>query len=235
MVESKNKTIAVIPTFNERKNILTLVEKLISIGVHILVVDDNSPDGTFELIEKHPEFNNRLFGIQRVGSRSYAKAVIEGFEYALKNQYTKIIQMDSDLSHRTEDLSKMLVNNKTDLLIGSRYIKGGEIIGWKIYRRILSKYSNKIAKYALKTDLNDLTSGFRIYDKKALIDINLKDIKSNGYAFLVEILSVVIINKNSVSEHPISFIDRTNGKSKMSLKIIFESGLNLLKLYKKNR
>ena len=143
--------------------------------------------------------------------------------------------MDSDLSHRKEDLSLMLKNNETNLVIGSRYVKGGEIIGWKTHRRILSKYSNKIAKHVLKSNLNDLTSGFRIYDGGVLRDIDFRSIKSNGYAFLVEILSLVINNQNSVSEFPISFVDRTNGKSKMSTKIIFESAINLLKLYKKNR
>ncbi len=235
MTNVENTTIAVIPTFNESQNILILIDELISIGIHVLVVDDNSPDGTFGLVEKHIEYNHKLFGIKRVDNKSYAKAVIEGFDFALKNEYSKIIQMDSDLSHRKEDLSLMLKNNETNLVIGSRYVKGGEIIGWKTHRRILSKYSNKIAKHVLKTNLNDLTSGFRIYDGGVLRDIDFRSIKSNGYAFLVEILSLVINNQNSVSEFPISFVDRTNGKSKMSTKIIFESAINLLKLYKKNR
>lgn len=235
MTKVENRTIAVIPTFNESQNILILIDELISIGIHVLVVDDNSPDGTFGLVEKHIEYNKKLFGIKREKNKSYAKAVIEGFDFALKNHYSKIIQMDSDLSHRKEDLSLMLKNNETNLVIGSRYVKGGKIIGWKTHRRILSKYSNKIAKRVLKTNLNDLTSGFRIYDGEVLRDIDFRSIKSNGYAFLVEILSLVINNHNSVSEFPISFVDRTNGKSKMSTKIIFESAINLLKLYKKNR
>ena len=231
MTNRNNKAIAVIPTFNESQNILTLIDKLISIGVHVLVVDDSSPDGTFELIQQHNQFNNNLFGIRRIESRSYAKAVIQGFEYALKNNYTKIIQMDADLSHRIEDLSQMILKDTTDLVIGSRYVKGGEIIGWKNHRRILSKYSNKIAKHVLRTDVNDLTSGFRVYDQKILKEINFKDIESSGYSFLVEILSLVISNKNSILEYPISFIDRANGKSKMSFRIIIESGFNILKLY----
>ena len=231
MTNLNNKAIAVIPTFNESQNILILIDKLISIGVHVLVVDDSSPDGTFELIQQHNQFNNNLFGIRRIESRSYAKAVIQGFEYALNKNYTKIIQMDADLSHRIEDLSQMLLKDTTDLVIGSRYVKGGEIIGWKNHRRILSKYSNKIAKHVLRTDVNDLTSGFRVYDQKILKEINFKDIESSGYSFLVEILSLVINNKNSILECPISFIDRANGKSKMSVRIIIESGFNILKLY----
>lgn len=235
MINQQKTTIAVIPTFNESQNILTLIDNLLSVGIHILVIDDNSPDGTFDIVEKHIEFNNKLFGIKRLKRRSYAQAVIEGFDYALKNEYFKIIQMDSDLSHRKDDLIQMLEKMETNLVIGSRYVKGGEIVGWKIHRRILSKYSNKIAKRVLKTKLNDLTSGFRVYDRKVLEGIDFRSIKSNGYAFLVEILNLVIKNQYTVSEFPISFVDRTNGKSKMSVKIILESALNLFKLYIKNK
>ena len=140
--------------------------------------------------------------------------------------------MDSDFSHRIEDLLPMCELSKSyDLVIGSRYVNGGNIIGWGLYRKFLSKYANVFAKNITNSNINDLTTGFRIYSKNLINSIDFQNIESNGYSFLVEIIHRINKDNYKIVEYPITFVDRQIGKSKMSLNIIFESFIRLLKIY----
>jgi dolichol-phosphate mannosyltransferase len=224
----------VIPTFNEKENIINLIEELNSHNFHILVVDDNSPDGTYDLVANHNNFNNNIFAIKRSHDKGYGKSVIEGFKFGLVNNYKYIVQMDSDFSHRVIDLINMTDFSTYDLVIGSRYVVDGNIVGWKWHRKYLSKYANFFAKFVLNTEINDLTSGFRIYKSELLELINYDNITTNGYAFLVELINLILKENVKIIESPITFIDRQKGTSKMSAKIIIESVLSLLKIKKES-
>lgn len=222
----------IIPTFNESENINKIINELDEHGFHIIIIDDNSPDDTFNIVKNHKKFGQNLFGILRTSNRGYGVSVIEGFKYSIEHNYEYIVQMDSDFSHRVEDLLPMCnLAEEYDLIIGSRYINGGKIMGWGLFRRALSKYANKFAKKVTKSNVNDLTTGFRIYSKNLIQAINFQNIESNGYSFLVEIIAKIPDEKFKITEYPITFNDREFGKSKMSFKIIFESFINLLKIY----
>ncbi len=227
-----NNYLIVIPTYNEAGNIENLVNKLIQYDFHILVVDDNSPDKTFRIVEKHKSYGENLFAILRTKNRGYGNSVVDGFKYGIEKNYEYIIQMDSDFSHRIEDLLPMCELSKSyDMVIGSRYVNGGNIIGWGLYRKFLSKYANVFAKNITNSNINDLTTGFRIYSKNLINSIDFQNIESNGYSFLVEIIHRINKDNYKIVEYPITFVDRQIGKSKMSLNIIFESFIRLLKIY----
>ena len=224
--------LVIIPTFNESENINKIINELDEHGFHIIIIDDNSPDDTFNIVKNHKKFGQNLFGILRTSNRGYGVSVIEGFKYSIEHNYEYIVQMDSDFSHRVEDLLPMCnLAEEYDLIIGSRYVNGGKIMGWGPFRRALSKYANKFAKKVTKSNVNDLTTGFRIYSKNLIQAINFQNIESNGYSFLVEIIAKIPDEKFKITEYPITFNDREFGKSKMSFKIIFESFINLLKIY----
>ena len=224
--------LVIIPTFNESENINKIINELDEHGFHIIIIDDNSPDDTFNIVKNHKKFGQNLFGILRTSNRGYGVSVIEGFKYSIEHNYEYIVQMDSDFSHRVEDLLPMCnLAEEYDLIIGSRYVNGGKIMGWGLFRRALSKYANKFAKKVTKSNVNDLTTGFRIYSKNLIQVINFQNIESNGYSFLVEIIAKIPDEKFKITEYPITFNDREFGKSKMSFKIIFESFINLLKIY----
>lgn len=225
------KFLVIIPTYNESENIVTLIEELSKYGFNILIVDDNSPDNTFGLVTKHIRFGKNLFGILRTSDKGYGKSVISGFNYSLENNYEFMVQMDSDFSHSVEDLISMCsLAIENDLVIGSRYVQGGKIIGWNFYRKYLSKFANLFAKFATKSPINDLTTGFRVYSKNLVTSIDFNSINSTGYSFLVEIITKIPNQNFKIIEHPITFVDREKGKSKMNFKIIFESFINILKI-----
>jgi dolichol-phosphate mannosyltransferase len=235
MENFQGSKIVVIPTYNEVENITKLVNKLLEKNFYVLIVDDNSPDGTFNIIKNHKEFNLTLFGILRHGERGYRNAVVEGFDFALSKKYTTIIQMDADFSHSIEDLMKMEKFSDFSLVIGSRYVFGGKVLGWGFHRKVLSFTANKIAKFVVRTEVNDLTSGFRLYSNELLSKVDYRNIKSNGYSFLVELLFEILKEDVSIKEVPITFVNRVNGKSKMRFKIIFESSIKIFKLFLKNK
>ncbi len=227
-----NNYLIIIPTYNESLNIVSLVDKLIQYDFHILVVDDNSPDKTFDIVEKHKSYDKNLFAILRTKNKGYGKSVVEGFKYGIEKNYEYIIQMDSDFSHRIEDLLPMCeLSRNNDMVIGSRYVNGGNIVGWGLYRKLLSKYANLLAKNITNSNINDLTTGFRIYSKNMINSIDFQNIESNGYSFLVEIIHRIDKDNYKIVEYPITFVDRQLGKSKMSLSIIFESIVKLVKIY----
>lgn len=219
-----SKNIIVIPTYNEEDNIVQLVESLSKIDSDIIFVDDNSPDETQNIIKQLKKFNTSIFLIGREGKNGYASACIEGFLYGLKNEYDYIIQMDADLSHSAEDLEKLIeLSEENDLVIGSRYTKNGRTSGWGLSRVLLSRIANIFSKFYLKQDIRDLTSGFRVYRAEILQIVELEQLKSEGYGFLVEILYKISKFTKKIKEVPIHFNDRKFGQSKMTSKIIFEA------------
>jgi len=219
-----SKNIIVIPTYNEEDNIVELVESLSKIDSDIIFVDDNSPDETQNIIKQLKKFNTSIFLIGREGKNGYASACIEGFLYGLKNEYDYIIQMDADLSHSAEDLEKLIeLSEENDLVIGSRYTKNGRTSGWGLSRILLSRIANIFSKFYLKQDIRDLTSGFRVYRAEILQIVELEQLKSEGYGFLVEILYKISKFTKKIKEVPIHFNDRKFGQSKMNSKIIFEA------------
>ena len=230
------KVLVIIPTYNESENIQRVVELTLMDSVFdILVVDDSSPDGTadlvFEMMKIHP---NRLFLEQRAGKEGLGKAYLHGFEWALKKKYDYIFEMDADLSHDPRELSPMLSHLKSDfdMVIGSRYIKGINVVNWPLSRILLSYFASFYVRFITGMPIKDPTAGFVCYKRSVLQAIDLDDIQFVGYAFQIEMKFKAINKKFKIKEIPIIFTDRIKGESKLTKGIIFEavSGVILLKL-----
>ena len=233
--EQKIKKVVIIPTYNESENIKFLLDKLVDLNLNCLIIDDGSPDGTAKIVSEHRLYKKNIFLIDRGSKNGYASACIEGFNWALNQKFETIIQMDADHSHSYTDLEIMLSQfSNTDLLIGSRYIKGGRIVGWGYFRKVLSKSANIFARKMTRSKLNDLTSGFRIYNASIFEKINLNHIHSEGYGFLVEVLNQINNEGFKIKEFPITFNDRERGKSKMSAKVIIDGVKNTIFIGIKN-
>tara|TARA_B100000927_G_C16451096_1_gene463864 strand:+ start:603 stop:1331 length:729 start_codon:yes stop_codon:yes gene_type:complete len=226
---SSNSHLVVIPTYNEIDNIEDFVNQIIKINVDILIVDDNSPDGTGDLVQKLSENSSQVNLLKRSGKLGLGSAYRDGFKWGLNEGYKYLIEMDADFSHSFSDLNNILQNSKNfDVVIGSRYIPGGGSNGWDFKRKLLSSYANKLSKVLLRSKINDMTSGFRSYSSEALNEINYFSTKSDGYSFQIEMTIRSIEKKLSIKEVPIIFTERSLGNSKMSKKIVFEAFLFLL-------
>lgn len=225
------KEIVILPTFNEANNIAKIIKSLHILDIDILVVDDNSPDNTATIVKKLMLSNKRIDILQRPKKLGLGSAYRDGFKYSIKKGYKDIIQMDADFSHRIEDLKAMLNSiNDYEVIIGSRYVNGGDSIGWSSSRKLLSKFANIFARKVTGCKINDMTSGFRVYSSNALKTIQYNATKSNGYGFQIE-MSVKAYNKKlSIVEIPIIFNERREGESKMNFKIIIEALFIVLKL-----
>lgn len=216
------KVSIVIPTYNERENIEKLLPEIFGIfdrgGIDgsVIVVDDNSPDGTADAVEGlKREFPITLIRRQEKGG--IGSAYITGFGKALEQGADVIVEMDADLSHDPNEIPNFIVNTTNfDLVLGSRYIKGGGIENWNFIRRIISKGGNLVARILLGLDVEDVTTGYRAYRRETLEGIELGSIKSNGYAFQAEMLVRARERGFSIKEMPITFRDRVHGKSKLS-------------------
>ena len=229
MNNSSNSHLVVIPTYNEIDNIEDFVNQIIKINVDILIVDDNSPDGTGDLVQKLSENLLQVNLLKRSGKLGLGSAYRDGFKWGLNEGYKYLIEMDADFSHSFSDLNNILQNSKNfDVVIGSRYIPGGGSNGWDFKRKLLSSYANKLSKVLLRSKINDMTSGFRSYSSEALNEINYFSTKSDGYSFQIEMTIRSIEKKLSIKEVPIIFTERSLGNSKMSKKIVFEAFLFLL-------
>ena len=229
MNNSSNSHLVVIPTYNEIDNIEDFVNQIIKINVDILIVDDNSPDGTGDLVQKLSENLSQVNLIKRSGKLGLGSAYRDGFKWGLNEGYKYLIEMDADFSHSFSDLNNILQNSKNfDVVIGSRYIPGGGSNGWDFKRKLLSSYANKLSKVLLRSKINDMTSGFRSYSSEALNEINYFSTKSDGYSFQIEMTIRSIEKKLSIKEVPIIFTERSLGNSKMSKKIVYEAFLFLL-------
>ena len=229
MNNSSNSHLVVIPTYNEIDNIEDFVNQIIKINVDILIVDDNSPDGTGDLVQKLSENLSQVNLLKRSGKLGLGSAYRDGFKWGLNEGYKYLIEMDADFSHSFSDLNNILQNSKNfDVVIGSRYIPGGGSNGWDFKRKLLSSYANKLSKVLLRSKINDMTSGFRSYSSEALNEINFFSTKSDGYSFQIEMTIRSIEKKLSIKEVPIIFTERSLGNSKMSKKIVYEAILFLL-------
>ena len=220
-------TLIVIPTFNERENINLLLDKIFSLKilVDVLVLDDNSPDGTKSVVlENKKKYKDRLHLINRPKKKGLGKAYIEGFKWAIEKKYKKIIQMDADLSHPPEKLTN-IVNELDfyDYVIGSRYINGIRVLNWPLNRIILSIGASWYVKLVTGLPVKDPTAGFVGYNRSALLSLNLNKIMFVGYAFQIEMKFKLWDLGFNFKEIPITFKNRTHGESKMNSSIISEA------------
>ena len=219
-------TLIISPTYNEKKNVSSLIEIILSIdkNYHILIIDDNSPDGTANIVKELQLKYKNLFLEERPGKAGLGTAYKYGFNWALRRNYENIIQMDADLSHDPKEIKEMVrLLNNYDLVIGSRYIDGVSVVHWPIKRLILSYGANVYARIITGLPIKDSTGGFKAWKRKVLDSIDLNGVKSQGYSFQIEMNWRAWQKKFSIVGHPIIFSDRTIGESKMSKKIMFEA------------
>ncbi len=217
-------TLIIIPTYNEKENIDLIIKDILSLEVDILVVDDNSPDGTAKSVKELKEYNKRVSLLHREEKSGLGSAYRDGFKWAIKHNYEYVGEMDADFSHSVVDLNKLLkIKKDYGLVVGSRYVKHGKIVGWNKKRYLLSYIANKYSKLLTFSSVNDMTSGFRIYSIETLKKINFHKTKSNGYSFQIE-MTVLCLNQNiTITEIPITFHERREGLSKMNKGIVFEA------------
>ena len=223
--------IVIIPTYNEAENIQQIIEGVFSLGINAscLVIDDNSPDGTARLVEALKVRYTNLHLITREKKLGFHSAYIEFFNYSLKSGYNTVVQMDADLSHQPADIPSLVsLLDKYDLVIASRYIKGGGVLNWPLQRVLLSRLANLFAKTLLGIPINDLTSGFKAMKRGVLENINFSGIASKGYAFQIEMCLRAFRKNISIIEYPIIFQGRRKEKSKMSAGVILEAILKVL-------
>lgn len=228
------KIYIIIPTYNEKNNIARLLEQIFALrieGLNVLIVDDNSPDGTGELIEKLKPGNLRLDISHRQKKAGLGTAYVAGFKEALRRGADLIFEMDADLSHNPKYLPDFLAAVKTaDLVLGSRYIKGGGVSNWNLVRRQISRFGNIYARLILGLPFKDLTNGFKCYRRAVLEKIGLDGLNSVGYNFQIETTYKAHQAGFIIKEIPIIFTERAEGKSKFNVKIILESFWQVLLL-----
>lgn len=220
------RILVIIPTYNERDNIRDIVPIVLSKAdnIDVLVVDDNSPDGTQEEVRKLMEVTSRVNLIARPGKMGLGTAYVEGFRFALENGYELIIEMDADFSHNPDDLARLIEESKkADLVIGSRYVDGVSVVNWPLKRLLLSYFANLYARIVTGVPVRDLTAGFKCFHRRVLESIDLSKIHSDGYAFQIEMNFYAHENGFKIVEIPIIFIERRLGVSKMSKRIIKEA------------
>ncbi|MEW6041008.1 MAG: polyprenol monophosphomannose synthase [Elusimicrobiota bacterium] len=217
--------LTITPTYNEKQNIKQLVEKITSVGnVDLLVIDDNSPDGTAFIVEELRRQYPGLHLIKREKKMGLGTAYIEGFRWALERNYQLIITIDADLSHNPDYIPVFLEGLKEfDFVVGSRYVPEGGTENWPLKRRIISRFGNCYARTIAGIPINDCTSGFTGFKRQVLEQINFDNIHSEGYGFLIELKYRAVKKNFNFREIPIIFVERRKGKSKISRKIIFEA------------
>lgn len=235
------KIAIVIPTFNEAKNIELLINEILRqiVDSKVIVVDDNSPDGTAKKVEKlSRKFPNSVYLIKRKQRSGIGSANIEGFIFGIKQLGAELLfSMDADLSHNPKYLPEFIkkINEGSDVVIGSRYIEGAKIIGWNTYRKFMSKSANTVARNLLGLKINDVTSGYKCYKAEVLKAINYEKIRSEGYSFHEEIIFLCFLKGFKITEVPITFVDRIAGRSKLSKKEIINFFRTILQLFLKYR
>jgi dolichol-phosphate mannosyltransferase len=221
------RVLVVVPTYNEHENVAVLLPAVRSVvpAADILVVDDNSPDGTGDLVEALAAQLGRITLLRRVGEKGFGTAYRDGFDYALDRGYDVVVSMDVDLSHDPEVLPELLrlIEAGADAVIGSRYVPGGATVDWPLHRRVLSRWGNRYTSFVLRLQVRDCTSGYRAYRAAALKEIDPGTTTADGYAFLTELVRRLVRAGLRVMETPIVFRDRRYGTSKMSGKIVAES------------
>jgi dolichol-phosphate mannosyltransferase len=220
------KTLVISPTYNERKNIKHLVATVLDNypDYDLLIIDDNSPDGTSDkVIDLQSKYKNLYLEIRKT-KLGLGTAYIYGFKWALDHNYDRIVQMDADLSHNPKDLPMLVEQlNENDLVIGSRYIKGISVVNWPLRRLMLSYGANTYSRIITGMPIMDGTGGFKAWKSEVLSDIDLDSVRSQGYSFQIEMNFRAWIKNYKIKEVPIIFSDRTIGQSKMSKKIVYEA------------
>lgn len=227
------KKIVVIPTYNEKENINKLISKIQDIqpDMDILIVDDNSPDGTASEVKKLQEVNNRIHLLERAGKMGLGTAYIAGFTYAIENDFEIIMEMDADFSHNPEEIPNFLKEiSNNDLVIGSRYIKGVNVVNWPLKRLLLSYFANLYTRIITGMPVKDATGGFKCFRADMLKKVDFQSVRSNGYSFQIEMNYRLWKKGARIKEIPIIFVDRIEGESKMSKKIVYEAIFMVWKL-----
>ncbi|WP_274542913.1 polyprenol monophosphomannose synthase [Kocuria sp. HSID16901] len=221
------KTLTVIPTFNEIEALPVVMKRLRAAQpeVHVLVVDDNSPDGTGQLADRLAAEDSLIHVLHREGKGGLGAAYIAGFKWGLERGYDVLVEMDADCSHRPEELGGLLeaVEQGADLAIGSRYVPGGKTVNWPWHRQFLSWGANVYARTMLGTTVKDITAGYRTFRSETLTKIDLDTIESVGYCFQIDLGWRTQLQGLTVAEVPITFVEREVGDSKMDSGVIFES------------
>lgn len=220
--------VVIIPTYNERENIPTLVRGLMQHrGVGVLVVDDQSPDGTGAAADDVArEFPDRVEVLHRTAARGFGRSYVDGITLALRMPVEFICQMDADFSHDPARLPALLAAaREADVVIGSRYVPGGQVVNWPKRRRLLSRFANMYVRSITRMSPRDCTSGFRCWRRETLAAMPLDRMMSDGYSFLVEMLYIASRHGRRITEVPITYVERREGQSKMSRAVIAESAL----------
>ena len=222
------RPLVIVPTYNERANLLPLLERLLAIpDLRVLIVDDASPDGTGQIADAYAAANRaRVQVLHRTGKRGLGLSYIDGMYVALRTDATHICQMDADLSHNPADVPRLLhAAEQADFVIGSRYVAGGRIENWPLHRRMLSTFANRYIRAITRLAIRDCTSGFRCWRREALERLPLASIRSDGYAFIVEVAWEASRAGLRCTEVPITFVERREGASKLSSGVIMESAI----------
>ena len=229
-----SEALVIIPTYNEKENILNIIRTVLTLSTpfHILIVDDNSKDGTAEIVKSLIKENpDRLFMEQRAGKLGLGTAYIHGFLWAMQHNYQYIFEMDADFSHNPNDLLKLYracLNDGADMSIGSRYITGVNVVNWPMGRVMMSYFASMYVRFITRMDIRDTTAGFVCYSRKVLEKIDFNKIKFVGYAFQIEMKFATWKLGYNIVEIPIIFTDRSEGQSKMSGSIFKEAIFGVL-------
>jgi dolichol-phosphate mannosyltransferase len=222
-----NPALVCIPTYNERDNVEAIARAALSADgrVDVLIIDDNSPDGTGQIADQLAATESRAHVLHRPSKEGLGKAYLDGFRWALERGYQLILEMDADFSHDPKYLPRLLDQAQAgaDLVLGSRYVEGGGTVNWGLLRRMVSRAGSLYARSVLSLDLRDLTGGFKCFRRQVLESVQLPSVQSTGYAFQIELTYRAIKKGFRVVEIPIVFEDRRVGQSKMSWKIVLEA------------
>lgn len=232
------RALVIVPTYNERENLPVLVEGLMRHpDVRVLVVDDQSPDGTGEVADALARAHaGRVDVMHRTGQRGLGRSYVDGIKLALRESVDIICQMDADLSHDPRRLSTLIAATRdADVVIGSRYVPGGAIVNWPRRRLFLSRFANLYVRLITRMTASDCTSGYRCWRRETLASLPLDEFTSDGYAFLVEMLFAASAQGARIAEVPITYVERRQGQSKMSRAVMLESALTPWRLVARGR
>ena len=221
-----DRVLVIVPTYNEASNVRKMVERIRTAvpPADILVVDDNSPDGTGQIADRLAQLDEHVHVMHRPGKAGLGAAYVAGFRWGLDRDHDVLVEMDADGSHQPEELPRLLAALEgTDLVLGSRYVPGGRVVNWPRHRQMLSRGGNVYARLALGVPLRDATGGYRAFRADALRRLDLDDVASQGYCFQVDLVWRAVQSGLRVVEVPITFIERVEGTSKMSSAIVFEA------------
>ena len=220
------RPVVVVPTYNERDNLEAILDAVHAAlpWAHVLVVDDNSPDGTGQIADARAAADDRVKVLHRPGKQGLGRAYLAGFDWALARDYTHVFEMDCDFSHDPKMLPVLLAKaGEVDLVLGSRWVKGGGTVGWPWYRQLISRGGSTYARSILGVRIRDLTGGFKCFNRRVLETIDLATVETVGYGFQIELTWRALQAGFSVAEVPIRFADRVAGQSKMSARIMGEA------------